>query len=70
MALIYLSIALTPAEQRKMQERVTTDWLLYGELHVTNAPRGTGITFLDPKRIRYDAPRPDSSVGERPPRKR
>ena len=32
------------------------DWLLYGEMHMTNAPGGHGLTRLDPTGITYTPP--------------
>lgn len=51
--IIYLPIDLDADEQREVQRRVTTDWLLYGQVHMTNAPRGRGLTFLNPVGIKY-----------------
>lgn len=42
-----------PPELRETIAQINADWLLYGEVHVTNAPRGLGITRLDPRRTLY-----------------
>ena len=42
--------------EREVVEQVMSDWLLYGEIHLTNAPHGRGLTRLDPRGIQYKPP--------------
>ena len=48
--------------EREVVERLRLDWILYGQIHVTNAPRGHGLTRLDPRGITYDPP-PSDELG-------
>ena len=50
------SIVLIPGDEseigmcREFTRRMTEDWMLYGQVHLTNARR---LTMLDPKGVTY-----------------
>jgi hypothetical protein len=61
-----VKIVLEDESERKVVEQLRLDWLLYGQIHLTNAPRGLGLTRLDPARITYytgNLPQPMKSRG-------
>ena len=43
-----LKYDISTEEAEKVQREIARQWVLYGSLFITNAPRGMGITFLDP----------------------
>jgi hypothetical protein len=51
-------VTITPdsPEEVEIVHQLLMDWMLYGELHVTNAPQGHGLTRLDPTGITYTPP--------------
>jgi hypothetical protein len=53
MAWIWLPVDLDERQQRELSAEVSRSWALYGELHLTNAPRGRGLTMLDPRSVDY-----------------
>ena len=57
-------------DERPIVEALQRDWLLYGEMHLTNAPRGHGITRLDPRGITYTPPKDEAPAIQTLERKR
>lgn len=48
-------MTITPddPEEVAIVERLRLDWILFGEVHVTNGPDGHSLTRLDPAGIIY-----------------
>lgn len=60
--MVQVSLLWENEEERELVQRLQMDWYLYGEIHITNAPRGHGLTRLDPTGIKYmppSSPQPD-----------
>lgn len=47
------NVELSDVQRRRLSEEVWRGWLLYGELHLTNAG-GRGLALIAPEAISYD----------------
>ena len=55
---------LSEDEQKRLYEQALRSWVLYGEIHLTNAPRGQGYTLNDPTRYTYRPQDAPSDLGQ------